>query len=135
MQASNTHSARAIASKNTVEHLADNAAAKADAALESSRKTTQQAIDTVQQGVEDLRRSVPGLLTRAATQVDELARQSVERAQAASAQVKDVVQRAGDNSRAYIRDEPVKSVLIAAATGAAVAALIGWAMSSRAKPH
>jgi ElaB/YqjD/DUF883 family membrane-anchored ribosome-binding protein len=46
--------------------------------------------------------------------------------------VKDKVAQAGDRSVGYIRDEPVKSVLIAAAAGAALAALIGWASRSGA---
>lgn len=134
MQSSSSSATRTHGnSKALVEHLGDTVADKADAALQATRKTTDQAIDSLQQGLEDLRRSAPGLLTRAATQVDEITRQGVERAQAATVQVKDAVVRAGDNSRAYIRDEPVKSVLLAAAAGATLAALIGWALSSRSK--
>lgn len=39
---------------------------------------------------------------------------------------------AGERSTRYVRDEPVKSVLIAAAVGATVVALLGWlALTSR----
>jgi ElaB/YqjD/DUF883 family membrane-anchored ribosome-binding protein len=43
--------------------------------------------------------------------------------QAASKQVLDRAGQASDKTVAYIRDEPVKSMLIAAATGAALVAL------------
>lgn len=41
--------------------------------------------------------------------------------------------RVSDNTVGYIRDEPVKSVLIAAATGAALVALVGLLSRSRAR--
>lgn len=53
-------------------------------------------------------------------------------------QARDVTQRARqqleDTScrvRAYVRDEPVKSLLLAAAAGAAVTGLMGWLLRSR----
>lgn len=43
---------------------------------------------------------------------------------------------AGERSTRYVRDEPVKSVLIAAAVGATVVALLGWlALTSRSSRH
>jgi ElaB/YqjD/DUF883 family membrane-anchored ribosome-binding protein len=38
---------------------------------------------------------------------------------------------AGERGTRYVRDEPVKSVLIAAAAGATLAALVGWLVRSR----
>jgi ElaB/YqjD/DUF883 family membrane-anchored ribosome-binding protein len=73
---------------------------------------------------------VPGAVSRAAAQVDELAHKSIERARAASAQVREQMHVAGDRTVNYIRDEPVKAVLIAAATGAVVAMLMSWMRGS-----
>jgi ElaB/YqjD/DUF883 family membrane-anchored ribosome-binding protein len=42
-----------------------------------------------------------------------------------SLQLRDQAQRASDGTVSYIRDEPVKAVLIAAAAGAIVVALMG----------
>jgi ElaB/YqjD/DUF883 family membrane-anchored ribosome-binding protein len=91
----------------------------------------------LQSTVDDLRERAPAAFSRAAAQVEELTRRSVERARDAGYQVRDRVGRAGDMTVGYIRDEPMKSVLIAAATGAAVAMLIGWlARSNHARhPH
>lgn len=92
-----------------------------------------QALDSVQAGVDDLRKTAPAALSRAAAQVEELTRRSLDRARETGAQVKEQVARVGDRSVDYIRDEPVKSVLIAAAAGAAAAVLIG--MLARSHSH
>lgn len=70
--------------------------------------------------------AAPQVLTRAASQVEDLARRGIERARETSAQVKDQVARVGDRSVGYVRDEPAKALLIAAAAGAAVAGLLAW---------
>lgn len=117
--------------KSKVEDLADTAAARAGSAIDSAKKHANEALDTLQDGVEDLRKAAPSALTRAAGQVEDLARRTLEKARDAKVQVTDRATRVGDASVAYVRDEPVKSVLIAAATGAAVAALVGWMCRSR----
>lgn len=116
---------------SAVENFADQAAARADDAIQSTKTVANQALDSLQSSVNDLRHSGPTALTRAAAQVEELTRRSLERAREATHQVKDQVAHVGDKSVSYIRDEPVKSVLIAAAAGAAMAMLIGWMANSR----
>ena len=54
--------------------------------------------------------------------------------QAAGRQVRDGAHMASDKTVAYIREEPVKSMLIAAATGAALVALARLAVRS-STPH
>jgi ElaB/YqjD/DUF883 family membrane-anchored ribosome-binding protein len=70
-------------------------------------------------------------LSRAATQVEEMTKRSLERAKEASHVVRERVGRAGDMTVGYIREEPMKSLLVAAAVGAVVAGLIGWFTRSR----
>ena len=134
----NTTSTSSAAKTNTlapavqaVEAMADQAAARTDSAIQSTKRVANEALDSLQSGVEDLRRAAPTVLTRAAGQVEDLTRRGIERARETTHQVKDQVSRASERSVDYIRDEPVKSVLIAAATGAALAALIGWMSRSR----
>jgi ElaB/YqjD/DUF883 family membrane-anchored ribosome-binding protein len=115
-----TYSPSITPARQAAEDVADSVAAKAhDALIAMSDK------------VEEAGRAAPSVFSRAAAQVDELTRQGLLRAQEARSQIKDQVQRAGDASRGYIRDEPVKSVLIAAATGAAVAALVSLLVRGR----
>jgi len=65
------------------------------------------------------------LLARAGEQASELAQRGVDAVRERSLQVRDQALRASDNTVNYIRDEPVKAVLIAAAAGAVLMALIG----------
>ena len=55
----------------------------------------------------------------------------VERVREASHQVRDGASRASEGTVNYIRHDPVKSVLIAAATGAALMALVSLLTRSR----
>ncbi len=70
-------------------------------------------------------------LQRAISDAGELARQGIAKAQQAGQSVREQVGRAGDSTVNYIKEEPVKAVLIAAAAGAAVAALASWLGSRR----
>jgi ElaB/YqjD/DUF883 family membrane-anchored ribosome-binding protein len=92
-------------------------------------------MDSIEAGVESLREAVPNAFTRAAAQVEELTRRGMDRAKDASVGMRDQVYKASDRTVGYIKDEPVKSVLIAAATGAAVALVVGWAMRARSHRH
>lgn len=104
--------------------LADHAADRADSALNATRQAADEAIDRLHDGVDTLRREVPGNLQRAASQVETMARRSIERARQSSAEVRARFDAASDATVGYIKDEPVKSVLIAAATGAAMFAVM-----------
>ena len=121
--------------QSTTTDLADQAASKADLALRSSRRVANDALDSLESSVDSLRETVPAAFSRAAAQVEEITRRGLDRAKEASMGVRDQMVKAGDRTVGYIKDEPVKSVLIAAATGAAVALLVGWAMRSRSSRH
>ncbi len=96
------------------------------AAIENTRDLVNNGLDTLESGIEKLREAAPSVLSRAAAQVEDITRRSMERARETTTQVKHQMVKAGDRSVDYIRDEPVKSVLMAAAAGAAMVALIGW---------
>ncbi|NRF68146.1 hypothetical protein HLB44_14225 [Aquincola sp. S2] len=118
-------------STGTMDELASGAAKGADEAIGSTRRVANEALDSLQSNVDRLRESVPNAFKTAAAQVEELTRRGMDRAREASVGVRDRAHQAGDKTVGYIKDEPVKSVLIAAATGAAVALLVGWAMRRR----
>lgn len=83
--------------------------------------------------VEDLRDQAAPLLTRATEQVGELAQRGVESVRITSQRLRDSAQRASDSTRGYIRAEPVKATLIAAAAGAALMALLALLSRSRGR--
>lgn len=70
-------------------------------------------------------------LHRAADRAAELTRRGVDALQEGTQAVRRQAVAASDTTRAYIRDEPMKSVLIAAATGAALMALVNVLGRSR----
>ena len=124
-----------MSAQSNVNDLAEQAAGKADQALQSSRRMANNALDSLESGVDTMRDTVPAAFSRAAAQVEEITRRGLDRAKEASLGMRDQMHKASDRTVGYIKDEPVKSVLIAAATGAAVALLVGWAMRSRHSRH
>lgn len=126
--------AKTLSSSSTaasVNELTDRAAEQADQVLKGTRRVANQTIDRLQHGVDALQDSGNGGLKRVVEKVDDLTHRGLERARDISADVRDRAVRAGDSTVAYIRDEPVKSVLIAAAAGAGIAALLGLLRSRR----
>jgi ElaB/YqjD/DUF883 family membrane-anchored ribosome-binding protein len=89
--------------------LAEKAAETTANALDSTQRTANQALDSMGRAVDH----------------------GVERMREASQQVREGAARASESTANYIRHDPVKSVLIAAATGAALMALV----SLLTRPH
>jgi len=107
------------------------AADQADSVIDSAQRITQGTLDTLQDKARNLRDGSPGALRRAAEQFDEMTRRGIEAARQAKITVQDQALRAGDRTVGYIKDEPVKSILIAAAVGAAAAVLVSMLSRSR----
>lgn len=116
---------------NTFDTIAQQATSKADAAIDSARKAADGALDTLQDKASHLAAVAPGTLSRVAAQVDELTRRGIDRAKEASDTARERAALAGDRTVSYIKNEPVKAVLIAAAAGAGIAALIGLIARSK----
>jgi ElaB/YqjD/DUF883 family membrane-anchored ribosome-binding protein len=108
-----------------------NAAQAAGEALSATQRAAGEVGRSLQAGIDDLRERVPGALSRVAGQAEELTRHGVDRAREATHIARDRAARAGDQTVAYIRDEPVKAMLVAAAAGALTAVLLGWMNRSR----
>ena len=123
--------------KSVVEHSApalgqsaDQLATRSNGVIRSARKTTDDALDSLEERLTDLHQAAPAALGRAAAQVEGLARRGVQRARDATSQAQDKLAYASDRTVSYIRDEPVKSVLIAAATGVGIAYLVSCLTAS-----
>ena len=105
-------------------NLADQAAISADSAIKSTQRVTNEALDSLAGSVQDLRQQAAPLLERASTQASALARRSVDTVRDTAQQLRERALRASDSTVNYIKDEPVKAMLIAAATGAGLMALL-----------
>ena len=112
-------------------NLADQAAHSADNAIRSTQSAANNALDGLAVKVQDVRNQAAPLLNRASDQASALARRGVDAVRDTSQQLRDKALRASDTTVQYIKDEPVKSVLIAAATGAALMALVSLLARSR----
>lgn len=111
--------------------LADQAAHSAEQAIKSTQRVANEALNNLAGSVQDMRHQTAPMLNRATEQVSELAQLGVDSVREASQQLRDKALRASDNTVNYIKDEPVKALLIAAATGAALMAMVSLMSRSR----
>ena len=111
--------------------LADQAALSADHAIRSTQRVANEALDSLAGSVQDMRDQAAPLLNRANEQAVAMARRGVDAVRDTSQHLRDRAHRASEGTVTYIRGEPVKAMLIAAATGAALMALIGLMTRSR----
>ncbi len=105
--------------------LADQAAESADHAIKATQRVANDSLNRLAGTVQDLRHQAAPLLNRVSAQAGDLAQRGVDAVRDTSQQLRDRALRASDGTVNYVRDEPVKAMLIAAATGAALMALIG----------
>ena len=112
--------------------LVDRAADSADAAIKSTQRVANQALDGLADSVQDLRQHAAPMLNQAGERAGALAQRGVDAVRGTSQHLRDRALQASDTTVNYIKDEPVKAMLIAAATGAALMALIG--LMGRGRP-
>ncbi len=109
----------------------DHAGNSAEQALHASQVMAQSALDGLTEGVQELREQAVPMLHKAADQASSMAHRTVDAVRDQSLRLRDQAMRAGSETTHYIRAEPVKSVLMAAAAGAAVMALVNLLNRSR----
>lgn len=91
-----------------------------------------QAADTsTPASLREVRHEAAALLDQAGQQAGALAQRGARALRDTSLGLRDSALRASDSTALYIKDEPLKAMLIAAATGAALMALVGLLTRSR----
>ena len=111
--------------------LVDQVAQTADNAIRSTQHLANSALDSLAGSVQDARHEAAPLLNRAGEQASALAQRGVNAVRDSSLRLRDSAVQAKDGAVLYIKDEPLKSMLIAAAAGAALMALVGLLSRSR----
>jgi ElaB/YqjD/DUF883 family membrane-anchored ribosome-binding protein len=96
----------------------------AAAVIQSTQQRASEAVSSLAVGVQDLRDQAAPLLSRAADQTSAMAKRAVHAVQDGAESIRDRAHDVSHTTKQYIRVEPVKSVLIAAAAGAALMALL-----------
>jgi ElaB/YqjD/DUF883 family membrane-anchored ribosome-binding protein len=109
----------------------DPVAAAFDHAAKSAQNTVDNALDSVSNKVEDIRSQATPLIDRVSAQATAAAKRGVDAVRDTSQQLREKAVRASDTTVAYVKDEPIKAVLIAAATGALLMGLVGLLRRSR----
>lgn len=107
--------------------LAKQALHSVEDSIASTERATSEALDSLADGVQQV---VP-LLNRASDQISALAQRGIDSVRDSSQQLRKRAERVSENTVSYVRVEPVKAILMAAATGAALMALIS--LFSRAR--
>ena len=100
--------------------LADQAANTADNAIKSTQRATNNAFDSLAGSVQNLRQQAAPAINRAGA----LAQQGVDTVRDSAQQLRERALQATDSTVNYIKEEPIKAMLIAAATGAGLMALL-----------
>ena len=112
-------------STHSTTQLGDAATRSVDQALSATRQVSNGALDGLGDAVHQLRDNTVPVLDRLSDQAQTLARQGLDAVREQSRHLQAQARRTSDDTLHYIRDEPVKAVLIAAAAGAALMALAG----------
>jgi len=110
---------------------ADKAADSAQGAIRSTQRAAEGALDNLSSKVESAREQAAPLLNRVSSQAEAAARRGIEAVRDTSQQLREKALRASDSAVGYVKDEPIKSMLIAAATGALLMGLVALMSRSR----
>ncbi len=111
--------------------VADQAALGADNAIKSTQRFANDTLNSLSDKVQDVRDQAAPVLNRVAEKAETLARRGLDAVKDGSQQIREKAVRVSDSTVGYIKDEPVKAILIAAATGAALMALISLMTRSK----
>lgn len=116
---------------STAAGYADQAAQSAENAIKSTQRMANDALEGLSDKVQDVRNQAAPTINRLATQAEDAARRGIAAVKESTQQLREKAVHATDTTAAYIKDDPIKAMLIAAATGAALMALISLMGRSR----
>ncbi len=114
--------------------IIDSMTKDAEQALGSLKTNTSAAIDGLSTNLNHLNEQAAPLLHSATEQASALAHRGVDAMRNGSVHLRESAQRASEGTVSYIKGEPVKAMLIAAATGATLMGLLSLMTSSRNRP-
>jgi ElaB/YqjD/DUF883 family membrane-anchored ribosome-binding protein len=104
--------------------IVDTAAQTAEQAIRSSQRAANQAVDRYSESIDAVRARTGAALDGIAASAGQLTHRGMEVVREGSHRLRTSSRQAADSTLGYIRDEPVKSMLLAAAAGATLLALL-----------
>ncbi len=102
-------------------------------AAQSANHAINEAPDSLGDTAQEMRHQAAPLPNRATEQASALAERGVNAVSESSQQLRDKALRASDRTVNYIKNEPIKAMLIAAATGAVLMTMVSLMSRSRAR--
>ena len=111
--------------------LADKAADKVQGGLRDAKHAAKEAGAAVSNKVDELQRDAGPTVARAVDRVRSVGRQSMDAVSDAAQRTRDAASYASDSIVVYTRENPVKALLIAAASGALLLSLMNIIKSRR----
>ncbi len=117
---------------NTAKTLADDVLATAQDAVHSTRTAANNSLEKAEEGVRSLRSQTDPVIDDLAARAQELASRGIGYCAETSARARRQIQHAADATTQYVTEQPGKSMVIAAASGAALATLVLWMSRRRA---
>ena len=115
-------------------NVADDVLQSAQDAVQSTRDAANNSLDKAEKSVRALRSQTDPVIDDLAARAQELASRSIDYCADTSARARRQVQQAADATTKYVAEQPGKSLVIAAASGAALATLVLW-MSRRRQAY
>ncbi|MDC8785182.1 hypothetical protein [Roseateles koreensis] len=112
-------------------HKPTSAASKLDHSSQSGEQAFQATKELTQEAFNDLAEGAQELQQEAGAQISSMAKQTMDSVRDQSRRIREQAARLSVSTTHYIRDEPIKSVLMAAASGAVLMALIRMMSRSR----
>lgn len=109
----------------------DEASSAAHRALDSTREFANSALESAEGTVRGLHSRVDPMVDKLAEAAQKLARQSLDMASEARQRAQQSLNQASAATSRYVAEQPLRSVLIAAAVGAAVALLVSASRERR----
>lgn len=119
------------ATQEVTSKLANQAVDKTEQAISATKTAVNDTASRLTDGLDKLQDTSTSAMNYAADQADALASKGLAQARRANAAIRETVQSTGDRTVAFIRDEPIKSMLYAAAAGALLATVLGRRSSGR----
>ncbi len=113
-----------ISKSSTARQLGDEVMQSAEQAVDATRDLASEAANKASDKVHELRREVEPSLEQWTARLQTAAQRGLEAAIQSTDKARESMQRGVNVAGQYVADQPVKSVLIAAAAGAVITALI-----------
>lgn len=110
--------------------LHDQAAGAADTAVRATQRLATEALDSLAAAVQALRTQAEPLLDSAGDGAEAVAHRGLDALRDGSAALRGSARKASAQTVRYIRDDPVRSMLFAAAAGAALMGMVSLMRSS-----